>query len=510
VKKLLLLVVIIAFAATLVRAAADAQTITFKIANWNIRSGMGRCGVAGDPCTFTDSTTNCVDASAPLNAWGYGLPQAVLATLNRDPEVLALGLEEAWGCGSSTNVRNALHWAYASPDYNGVALVTRFGISGSLQVKQVGFPPVDTEPRYVLGANVCVDAACSGTIRVYVAHLGGPTDDAIAVQASTAVRWLASDSQGGRHVLVGDFNVADPAPTLVPCGMVVPSPTLRVIRDAGYRDAWKTLALGDGDTATLNRQGCGNPVGGPWKRIDYAWYTGVAPLAMQRFGMVPAGYAAPSDHFGIVARFSGAVSVPAVQPPSVPPPASTLLPGTVVIRARDISDSRIAGNWLKRSDASAANGLAMLNPDAGAAKIATALTVPKNYFEVTFQAQAGTRYHLWLRLKATLNSLGNDSVSVQFNDAVTETGGSLYRIGTTSAGAIVLQESDGGRVKEWGWADNGWNGLGPDIYFAKTGWHTLRIQQREDGVQIDQIVLSSDKYVNVAPGKQTSDTTILK
>jgi hypothetical protein len=63
----------------------------------------------------------------------------------------------------------------------------------------------------------------------------------------------------------------------------------------------------------------------------------------------------------------------------------------------------------------------------------------------------------------------------------------------------------------WGWQDNGWGVgvLGPLIYFANNGTHTLRIQVREDGLSIDQVVLSSQTYLNTAPGAVVNDNTIL-
>ena len=42
----------------------------------------------------------------------------------------------------------------------------------------------------------------------------------------------------------------------------------------------------------------------------------------------------------------------------------------------------------------------MRQPDAGAAKLTTALASPANYFELTFSAQAGVPYHLSLYGKA--------------------------------------------------------------------------------------------------------------
>jgi hypothetical protein len=47
------------------------------------------------------------------------------------------------------------------------------------------------------------------------------------------------------------------------------------------------------------------------------------------------------------------------------------------------------------------------------------------------------------------------------------------------------------------------------IYFANTGTQRLRVQTREDGLTIDQIVLSPDKWIQSAPGALKNDTTIL-
>ena len=49
----------------------------------------------------------------------------------------------------------------------------------------------------------------------------------------------------------------------------------------------------------------------------------------------------------------------------------------------------------------------------------------------------------------------------------------------------------------------------PSHLLTTSGQHTLRIQQREGGVTIDQIVLSPDTFLTVAPGPQHGDTTII-
>jgi hypothetical protein len=61
-----------------------------------------------------------------------------------------------------------------------------------------------------------------------------------------------------------------------------------------------------------------------------------------------------------------------------------------------------------------------------------------------------------------------------------------------------------------GWADNKIGGDAAPIYFASTGEHTIRIQRREDGISIDQIVLSRDGFLTTAPGFAKDDGAILQ
>ena len=209
----------------------------------------------------------------------------------------------------------------------------------------------------------------------------------------------------------------------------------------------------------------------------------------------------------------GAINTGGPLPCEYPPSAAT----TIVLYAKDVP--AIVGRWTK-SDTSvqpqvtgAADGVALWNPNDGNSKIpggGTAVQSPANYFEFTFTAEPGTPYHLWIRMKAENNYYGNDSVHVQFSDSVSASGTPVYRINSTGSAEVVLQEADGGTSLNWGWADNGWNGNGPHIYFANGGTHTIRVQQREDGVMIDQIVLSPSTYLNGAPGLQKNDATIVR
>jgi predicted amidohydrolase len=47
------------------------------------------------------------------------------------------------------------------------------------------------------------------------------------------------------------------------------------------------------------------------------------------------------------------------------------------------------------------------------------------------------------------------------------------------------------------------------VTFATAGPHTIRIQVREDGAQIDQVILSPSRYSNTAPGPGRNDNTIV-
>jgi endonuclease/exonuclease/phosphatase family metal-dependent hydrolase len=168
-----------------------------------------------------------------------------------------------------------------------------------------------------------------------------------------------------------------------------------------------------------------------------------------------------------------------------------------------------AGTWAVVADATAAGGYLIQNPDVGAAKLLVPLAKPLNYFEITFPAYAGLQYHLWIRSKSLNNSTSNDSVYVQFSDSVNDAGSAVDRIGTTSAEAVVLQACTGAPESGWGWSDNGWCGSGKPLYFQTTGTHTLRVQVREDGLSIDQIVLSPQIFLSNPPGKRVTDATVL-
>jgi regulation of enolase protein 1 (concanavalin A-like superfamily) len=179
----------------------------------------------------------------------------------------------------------------------------------------------------------------------------------------------------------------------------------------------------------------------------------------------------------------------------------------VILRAADAPVRR--GSWTVVADSSAAGGSRITNPDLGVPKPSSPSPSPTHYFELSFNADAGVPYHLWLRGKAENDSYDNDSVWVQFSDSVTSSGAATWTIGSTSAASVVLEDCAGCGLSGWGWQDNGFAGFGAHIYFAMSGTHTIRVQVREDGLSIDQIVLSSSTYLTTPPGALKNDTTIL-
>ena len=207
------------------------------------------------------------------------------------------------------------------------------------------------------------------------------------------------------------------------------------------------------------------------------------------------------------------VAVTAGGPP--PPPAAN-----VVVYAGDVAAANIHGSWHLTSDGTAAGGSKIASTDAGVSNTASALASPTDYVDVTFTAQAGTPYTLWMRLEGTANSKFNDSLYVQFSDA-SANGSSAYPIGTTSGLVVNLApDSTGSTLSNWGWVDGAyWLSQPATFTFPTTGSHTLRVQVREDGVEFDQIVLSPTTYFNAgascpnscggAPGPLANDTTIV-
>ena len=179
----------------------------------------------------------------------------------------------------------------------------------------------------------------------------------------------------------------------------------------------------------------------------------------------------------------------------------------VVLRVADATVIR--GAWTQVADATAAGGVRLETVDLGVPKPDAPSPNPTSYFELTFTAQAGIPYHLWVRGKAFGDSYSNDSVWVQFSDTLSTEGVPVWRIGSHTAASIVLEDCPGCGLSGWGWQDNLYIGLAAPFFFERSGSHVVRFQLREDGLALDQIVLSPATYLNSPPGALTNDTTIL-
>ncbi len=180
----------------------------------------------------------------------------------------------------------------------------------------------------------------------------------------------------------------------------------------------------------------------------------------------------------------------------------------IVLYASDVS--MIAGNWARLPSTTGAGGQKMTSVDKGWSSLNAPLAAPADHFEASFTAPAGVAYRVWLRLRGAADSKYNESVWVQWSDAVTSSGAALWRVGSTSGLLVNLEDCRGCGVSGWGWQDNAyWLGTSSIVRFAASGTHTIRVQTREDGVDVDQIVLSPSTYLNSSPGLLKNDTTIV-
>ena len=178
-----------------------------------------------------------------------------------------------------------------------------------------------------------------------------------------------------------------------------------------------------------------------------------------------------------------------------------------------LAGGQLHGAWQRVADETAADGMRVWHPNQNAPKLNEALANPVNYIEMKFVADPTQVYKLWVRLKADNNNWANDSVFVQFTGAKDGAGNRIYAPGTTSALPVNLEECSNCGVSGWGWEDDGWGAVnrnGVTVRFPEGGVQTLRIQTREDGVSLDQFVLSSEKYLTTRPGTAKNDTTKLR
>ena len=181
--------------------------------------------------------------------------------------------------------------------------------------------------------------------------------------------------------------------------------------------------------------------------------------------------------------------------------------GDVVLYPSDVSLT--AGMWRRVPSSTGAGGEKMTTPRHRVVGGGHAAGLPDLISsEIDFDAPQGIDYHVWLRLRGAADSKWNESVWVQFSNAVDSSGTALWPIGSTTALLVNLEDCSNCGVVGWGWQDNAsWTGQQARIRFRAGGRHTMRVQVREDGVDLDQIVLSPEP--SASPGVLRNDTTIV-
>jgi hypothetical protein len=182
----------------------------------------------------------------------------------------------------------------------------------------------------------------------------------------------------------------------------------------------------------------------------------------------------------------------------------------IVIYASDLGSGSRHGAWSTASDPTSPGGIKLVTPDAGWAAITEPLAAPADYVDVAFDPLPDTPYTLWLRMRALNNSKWNDSLWAQFSGAHVN-GSPVYPLNSAS-GLLLNLATDAlaGSLNGWGWQNGAyWISQPATVTFTGSGPQMLRIQVREDGVQIDQIVLSPNTYLSAPPGPATNDSTIV-
>ena len=278
----------------------SASLSTFRIATWNVRSGMGVAGFGTR--TWNHTTLNCTDRSKPMNAWGIGLAQKELERIRADASIVALAVQEAWNCGRPEQLNSVLKFKTATREQNGVALISRYGFAGTPAFHRVAA----RYDSWIVGGAVCLNVECSASLPVYSTHWGG-SDAEWPVQAQKVLAFLQQHREP--HAFMGDLNVfkIDQWNPRVPCtnpDKPGRSRAISLIEQAGYVDAWKATQAGAGWTGMSSREGCGSPEGNLFKRIDYIYVKQARVLSTRLFARVAPGADAPSDHAGLIAEIT--------------------------------------------------------------------------------------------------------------------------------------------------------------------------------------------------------------
>ena len=126
--------------------------------------------------------------------------------------------------------------------------------------------------------------------------------------------------------------------------------------------------------------------------------------------------------------------------------------GDILIKVSDINESTITGNWSKGTNSEACNNSFIADTPDLYKKTEVPVISPNHYFEASFDAKPGVKYHLWLRMNSNNVRYTSDSVYVQFSDSTDTSGMARYQINRTlkdiySADVILSGDTHGGQMR---------------------------------------------------------------
>ena len=193
----------------------------------------------------------------------------------------------------------------------------------------------------------------------------------------------------------------------------------------------------------------------------------------------------------------------------------TIRPGKeIVVYAVNLTgddDVWRTGTWTQVADSTGAGGFRAFDPNRSAPKTAAPASSPVSAVRIRFTPDPNQVYKLSVHLKAEGNYWGNDSVWVRISR-----GRPTLRAHRSTASAPrpawqSILRNVRGVASGWGWEDDGWGAVNRNgvASVPDAGRQDILIQTREDGVSVDQVVLSAEKYLTTRPGLAKNDRTIL-
>ena len=199
-------------------------------------------------------------------------------------------------------------------------------------------------------------------------------------------------------------------------------------------------------------------------------------------------------------------------PPPPPPPPPVAAP-EIVIYGSDVTNANLHGNWSKVSDATAAGNTRVASADRAGPTVSTPFAAPVDYFEATFNAVRGVRYRLWLRhARCRPDNKFNERSGSNSQEAPMRVETSYIASAPTQALMSTCDIAATAACLGLGLAESpgSWENRPSRDLVRRTAHIRFACKSREDGVSIDQIVLSPQRFVDSAPGPPTGDNTIVQ